>query len=223
MQTRAGAPSNFLNPNQCTRAMPAHPARAVSRRSLLMNIAVVSPASATIVASSSALAVAAFAPARNAAAPCISDSKLRELWAQYLEHAAAEREAHAAFKAAAAAFEAEMPPCPPDVSPGIHFRAHRWLQNKTGRACTYKAWGEAADRLVQTIEDIHKEDAEGLFGVGVKLAGQTFGGIRNSDIDAENAIESALADIDRLLGTDFLAALPDDWAEWPNEDEEDES
>jgi hypothetical protein len=75
-------------------------------------------------------------------------------------------------------------------------------------------WNAEGDKLTRIRDQILEHDAEGLFGVGTKLAA-----IDTDDAEAEFAhfadpIRSVLADIDRMLGTDFSAVvLPDEYEE----------
>lgn len=136
------------------------------------------------------------------------DSRLRELWAQYLDHLAAYLAAHLAIAMPRAAYDAEEPPCPPDVSPGHHSEACRPLWQKHDLDRLYDAWSAAAERINETVEAIRKEQAEGLFGVGVKLAALPGdGNARDPAPDHEEAILSALSEIDRLIGTTFVSSF----------------
>jgi hypothetical protein len=158
----------------------------------------------------SVLAGIAAAPAL--AAPVLAgdagDVRLRELWAQYLDQVAAERAAHFAIVLPRAAYDAEEPPCPPNVVLGDHLAACRPLWEKHGLDRLYAAWSAAIDRMGETAEAIREQEAEGLFGIGVKLAAlPAAGNARDSAPDHEEAILSALSEIDRLIGTSFVASF----------------
>src|ERR1700686_2361514 len=118
--------------------------------------------------------LAGIAAAPALAAPVLAhpagDSRLRELWAQYLKDLAGELAARAALDPARAAYDAEEPPCPDDMSPGHHFEACRPLWKKHGLDRLYDAWNDAGERTDATIKAILEQEAEGLFGVGAKLA-----------------------------------------------------
>jgi hypothetical protein len=62
-------------------------------------------------------------------------------------------------------------------------------------------------RTDATVKAILEQEAEGLFGVGAKLAALPTQEGQDSSYDHERAIRSALSDIDRLIGTTFLAAF----------------
>ena len=109
-----------------------------------------------------AAALAALSPAQ--------DVELRLLWSEYLVHADAHAAAQEKQKPARAAFDAEFPPCPDDVLPGEHWRAHNWLWRKHGLDHLSDAWNAAGSAMCETAETILQTEAAGLFGIGVKLA-----------------------------------------------------
>ena len=107
------------------------------------------------------------------AAPALAsqgDIRLRELWAQYLEDLAAEQAVYSVQERARAEYDAELPPCPPDIRIADHYEAHRPLWEKHGLDRLYEAWNDAGERTDETVKAILEQDAEGLFGVGAKLA-----------------------------------------------------
>jgi hypothetical protein len=158
-----------------------------------------------------ALVGAAATPAL--AAPALAarsgDAKLRELWAQYLEDLAAEQAACLQFHTAQAAYDAEVPPRPDDVSYGDHDAAQRPLWIKHGLDRLYSDWNDAGERTDEIVEAIQEEEAEGLFGIGVKLAALPLdsSGSRDPAPEHEDAIVSALTEIDRLIGSTFVSAF----------------
>jgi hypothetical protein len=98
------------------------------------------------------------------------DAELRRLWAEYQHHVERYEAARVACAPARAAFDAEYPPCPPDVLPGRHWEAQQPLWHKHGLE---ELWGEVerqSDKLWELVGAIHATPAEGLFGIGVKLA-----------------------------------------------------
>jgi hypothetical protein len=102
------------------------------------------------------------------------------------------------------AFDAEFPPCPDDVLPGHHWRAHKWLWRKHGLDRLNDDWNAADSAMRETIAAILRSPAEGLFGIGVKLAALP------NDYDAEDCVDAAAAvrrDIDRLIGSNFAALI----------------
>jgi hypothetical protein len=137
-----------------------------------------------------------------------SDARLRELWAQYLEHLAADQAACLAMAMARAAYDAEEPPCPPNVLPFHHSEAFRPLWKKRGLDRLFAAWNAAGERADEIVKAIREEEAEGLFGIGVKLAALPVDGNARDDApDHEDAIVSALSEIDRMIGTTFVSSF----------------
>jgi hypothetical protein len=136
-----------------------------------------------------------------------SDARLRELWAQYLKYLAAELAAHTAAESARAAYEAEEPPCPPDVWIADHHRAQRPLWEKHDLSRLYNIWNDAGELTDATVKAILEQEAEGLFGVGAKIASLPTQDGQDPAYEHERAIRSALSNIDRLIGTTFLAAF----------------
>jgi hypothetical protein len=95
-----------------------------------------------------------------------ADARLRELWAQYLENLAAERAVVAELEPARAAYDAEEPPW----VPGERRQKNEQLWKKHGLDRLYEAWNDAHDRMNQAVDAILEQEAEGLFGIGAKLA-----------------------------------------------------
>lgn len=131
------------------------------------------------------------------------DAELRRLWSEYLSRADAYAAAHEKYAPARAAFDAELPPCPDDVLPGDHWDAHKWLWQKHGLGPLCDAWNETDAKIYETIATILQTEAEGLFGIGVKLSALPADTDYVDTTDYENAIKSVLDDIDRLLGRAF--------------------
>jgi class 3 adenylate cyclase len=179
--------------------------------------------------------LAGIATAPALAAPALAnhtgDVRLRELWAQYLEYLAAELAAHAATESARAAYDAEEPPCPPDVRIADHLRAQRPLWEKHDLDRLYNIWNEAGELTDATVKAILEQEAEGLFGVGAKIAALPTQDGQDPAFEHERAMRSALSNIDRLIGTTFLAAFAlvsktsadDDLYEDDDDDGEDEA
>jgi hypothetical protein len=146
------------------------------------------------------LAGAAAVPLAPAVARASGDAELRRLWSEYLKHAAAYAVARKRYEPARAAFDAEFPPCPDDVLPGTHWRAHDRLWQKHGLDPLDDASNAADTAVRETIAIILHTEAAGLFGIGVKLAALPH------DYDPQDWVEVAAAvrlDIDRLIGSGF--------------------
>jgi hypothetical protein len=104
---------------------------------------------------------------------------------------------------ARARYDAEEPPCPDDVLPGHHLEANQWLWKKHGLDTLYDAWNNAGEAMGESIEVIRDTEATGLLGILVKFLALP------TDTEAEDYEESyvsALPDIDRLLGSNFVGA-----------------
>jgi hypothetical protein len=135
--------------------------------------------------------------------PGTSDAELRRLWSEYLARADAHAAAEEKYKPARAAFDAELPPCPDDVLPGHHWAAHQWLWQKHGLDPLCDTQNEIDTKLHQTIAAILQTEAEGLFGIGVKLSALPADREYLDTSEYEDAIAAVLDNIDRLLGSDF--------------------
>src|ERR1700730_12150002 len=172
-----------------------------TRRKVLATIA-------TAAAASAASTVALTASPALAGA----DAALLSLWAEYLGHALAHEAAQAAYKPIRAAFDAEMPPFPPDVLPGHHWEAMQPLWRSYGLEELSDASNNAYNRASATIAAIQATPAEGLIGIGIKLAALPLDRENVSEEDMADAIASALEDIALLTGTDFaaIAGIGDD-------------
>jgi hypothetical protein len=153
--------------------------------------------------------LAGIATAPALAAPALAhqagDTRLRELWAQYLEKFAAERAIDAAIDPARAAYDAEEVG---GASASHLSEANHPLWKKHGLDRLHDAWNAAGELVDETVEAIREEEAEGLFGIGVKLAAlPADGGSRDPVPDHEDAIVSALTEIDRLIGSAFVSSF----------------
>jgi hypothetical protein len=94
------------------------------------------------------------------------------------------------------------------VLSGHHFEACRPLWKKHGLDRLYDAWNAAGEQADETAEAIREEEAEGLFGIGVKLAALPVdGNCRDYAPDHEDAIIAALGEIDRMIGTTFVSSF----------------
>jgi hypothetical protein len=106
------------------------------------------------------------------------------------------------------AFDAELPSCPDDISPGDHWRTHKWLWDKRGLEPLSDNWNEALDRLSETVKAIQRTRADSFFGLGVKLTALP---IQHEEEDWQDAVKSALQDINHLLGSEFAENVRADW------------
>jgi hypothetical protein len=165
----------------------------------------------SIVASAAALPALAVPAVALATSQPDDDAVLRHLWSEYLVHSAAYAAADKVYRPARAAFDADFPPCPDGVLPGHHWDNHNWLWNKHGLEPLWFAATAADDAMRNTVEKILETDATGLFGIGVKLAAFGNGGkfaelpSQYAVEDYEEAVDSVLSDINRLIGSDFVA------------------
>jgi hypothetical protein len=139
------------------------------------------------------------------------DAELRRLFDQYRVASAAYEAAETAASAAREKYEAGKPDVPDDMS--IHTRHEapecRALWIKHGVDVTYDAWNRAHEASFAVIEKIRRTPAEGLFGVGVKLAALPSEDDEIAIEDYEEAVASALTNIDRLIGSSFTADCAD--------------
>jgi hypothetical protein len=154
--------------------------------------------------------LAGIAAAPALAAPALAahagnDVRLRELWAQYLEKFAAERAIDAAIVPTRAAYDAEEV----GGAAANHLsEANQPLWIKHGLDRLYEDWNAAGELVEEIVEAILEEEAEGLFGIGVKLAAlPADGNCRDPAHDHEDAIISALTEIDRLIGSTFVSSF----------------
>jgi hypothetical protein len=151
-----------------------------------------------------------------AAAQCVlgGDAELRRLWSEYCSHKTAYLAAYQKYMPCLAAFDAELPPCPEDVLPGHHWQAHQWLWEKRGVEESYRAMDAASTAMSETVDAIQNTHAEGPYGIGVKLAalksGPMHGQVGGDSEDREEAVISALGDIDRILGASFSQGREED-------------
>jgi hypothetical protein len=134
----------------------------------------------------------------------VPDSELRRLWSEYSALAAADDALLLKYTPARAAYDAEEPPCPEDVSPGAHFTNCRplWLKHGLDELVDKRHSIDTAMR--DTIAAILSTKTEGLFGVAVKLSALP-DGAREDTEDWKETTAVVLEDIDRLLGSDFGA------------------
>jgi hypothetical protein len=137
--------------------------------------------------------------AASAAATGAGDVKLRQLWSEFIRHRAAYRAAWERYQPAYDAFIAELQRCPEDVLPDDHMRAHNWLWRKHGLEELWNGWNSATDAMEAASAAILAVEAEGLLGIGIKLAALPVEFELDSD-DLEEARDAVLMDIERLLG-----------------------
>jgi hypothetical protein len=151
----------------------------------------------------------AVAPMAAGAGLSGDDAELRLLWAEYLVARAAETSEESNERKVRARFDDLMPPCPHDVILGDHWagEAVQLLWKSTGAAAAYHRWNAAVDTMLDVIERIQRTPAEGLFGVGVKLAALNSS---PDQCDYEDGAASALACINRLTGSNFPIGVADD-------------
>jgi hypothetical protein len=138
------------------------------------------------------------------------DAKLRHLWSEYLTHADGYTAARERYETARAAFDAELPPLPDGVQPGDHRLAHDWLWRKHNLDMLWGACTATTSAIRETIATILHTEAEGLLGVGVKLAAMPPNPDEWTFEDYEDAVVAALEDIDRLTGSGFAANVVSD-------------
>lgn len=134
------------------------------------------------------------------------DARLRELWAQYLEAFEIKVAAHDDFGLAHDAYKLEEVRAEDGTAlyGGHDHPLNRPIWDKYDASRLYDVWMVEHDRLSGLITAIQAEKAEGLFGVAVKLVAQDYDDCGHEDsAEHEDAIRSALVDIDRMIGTDF--------------------
>jgi hypothetical protein len=158
----------------------------------------------TTAATLPALAMPAVAGTAHASLPeGDGDAALLRLWSEYLARADAHTAAQNEMEPARALYDAEEPPCPADVLPGHHWEACQWLWKKHGLDALSDAWNNAGEAMEETIEAIRDTEASGLLGVLVKFLALPPDA---EQPDYEEAYDSALTDINRLLGSNFVGA-----------------
>jgi hypothetical protein len=159
-----------------------------------------------ILAGATVPAVAALAGPAVAATAEIGgpDKELRRLWSEYSALAAADDALLSRYTPARAAYDAEESPCPEDVSPGNHFRDCQPLWDKHGLDELVDQRNSLDTAMREKIAVILNTEAEGLFGIAVKLSALP-DCAREDTEDWTEATAVVLEDIDRLLGSDFGA------------------
>jgi hypothetical protein len=141
-----------------------------------------------------------------AGSPLGSDAQLLRLWEQYLWHAQSYTIARAAYEPVRAAFGEELSrPCPLGVSFGDHWGAMATRWRSYGLPELTDACEQAAEGVRTAIAAIRAVPAEGLVGVGIKLAALPVGPHAADEQELADAIFSASEDIARLTGADFAA------------------
>lgn len=156
-----------------------------SRRSMLK-------AAVALTASTAALpALAGVAPA---------DAKLRRLWVIYLDRMRLCAAAEGPYLAADKATMAEVPAPHTMPWPDTYRSEFERASEKYGRSRFYDSWNEADSAVREVVELIRVTPAEGVFGIGVKLAAL---GAWTEEADVLDAVTSAVADIERLTGVAF--------------------
>jgi len=137
-------------------------------------------------------------------APPDSDAELRRLWAKQFELIAAHQAAERVYRSTREAYRSEL-----GALGDAEVRAVLW--DKHGVAEPWNRRNETSDCVADSAAEIQHVKAHGLFGIGVKLVALCPEEDRSLE-DYEGTIRSVLADIDRMLGTSFLAALSPDVA-----------
>ena len=135
------------------------------------------------------------------------DAELRRLWATYLGQLERIEALHVPYQAALDAFDAEWGPAPWDKNAPFRTRAEEEAWREAWDAHSpkeYDAWSDACSVEHRLIEQIQAATATTLFGIGIKLTA-IFEDPQEEDY--REAVESALADIQRLTGHDFTAEL----------------
>jgi hypothetical protein len=133
-----------------------------------------------------------------------ADTRLRQLWSEYVARVAAYEVADRKYKLAREAFDAEHPPCPDDVLPGDHWRASSGLWQKHGLEELSEAWNATAVAVSNAVAEILTAPAEGFFGIGAKLSALP---TCPDEEDYEAAMNAALEDIERILGVSVFPAI----------------
>jgi hypothetical protein len=139
-----------------------------------------------------------------AGSPTGPDAQLLRLWEQYLSRAQSYATARAVYEPVRAAFGEELSrPCPLGVSLGDHWStmATRW--RSYGLPELSDACEQAAEDIRAAIAAIRAVPAEGLIGIGIKLAALPVGPDATDEQELAEAIFSASEDIARLTGADF--------------------
>jgi hypothetical protein len=141
-----------------------------------------------------------------------ADAELRQLWSKYLDHVAEYEAADAKHTAAREPFNAQLDAeFPPDrgTMDSQTWDAHklRWeaLWDQLGLEPLFRAWNETSERVRGIVAEIQQARAESLFGVGIKLGALQMQAPEEEDWRC--AVQATLADIDRLLGSDFSARV----------------
>ena len=127
------------------------------------------------------------------------DVELRRLWSEFIRRRAAYRAAWERYQPVYETFIAELPPCPHDVLPGDHMRAHNWLWRKYGLEELWSTWNSTNEALEEVFAAILAVEAEGLLGIGIKLAALPVEFELDSE-DLQKARDAVLTDIERSLG-----------------------
>jgi hypothetical protein len=140
----------------------------------------------------------------NAAATGKGDIKLRRLWWEFVRDRAAYQAAWERYQPTYDAFIAELPPHPEGVRPGDHMRAHNWLWRNHGLEELWNAWNSASEAMEATSALILAVEAEGLLGIGIKLAALP---VEPDLDDLEEARDAILMDIERLMGITLEEAV----------------
>jgi hypothetical protein len=140
-----------------------------------------------------------------------SDAEMRRLWGLYLDRMAEHKVAEAKLRPVSNALHAQINAEFPDTRAlnrrEWDARELRWkaLEEQLGTVPLREVWSDSGSRVNRISETIQQTPAESLFGVGVKLAAQA-AFADEQDADCLRAlIQATVADIDRLLGSDFSA------------------
>jgi hypothetical protein len=100
-----------------------------------------------------------------------------------------------------------------------HCLENQSLRKELGGDAAYDAWNDATLVLDKTVKKIQRTPAEGLFGIGVKLAALAYE--EHMDvIDVQIAVAAALADLDKIAETSFANYSHEQVGDLPDDDEE---
>jgi hypothetical protein len=148
----------------------------------------------------SAIAALGSLPALSvpAASSPISDAPLRALWAQYLAQVARDKALLERVALSRAAVDAELPPKGKDD----RWETFEALSLKHGHRQHYDEWCDGHAEIAETVRQIQQTPAEGVFGIGVKLAAIA---PQYEMEDLEELLGAVAVDITRLT----RGAIPD--------------
>lgn len=148
-----------------------------------------------------AAATAALATGPAMASAHHSDAELQRLWGEFVAQQNRYNAARAAHDPVRDAFDAACPPSTSTWFGGDRWRDLQPLWRSFDLDRLTDAWNDEHDKVVALIQTIHATPAEGVYGIGIKLAA------RHRDWqeeDSEEALVAVLEDVKRLTGGDIL-------------------